>query len=130
MASTKDTAPPTAPTTRLSRGIALAEEHFEKIVRISSWIWSVPSCSGRVPGVYLVDLKHGECSCPDRVPSEAGERCKHEHAARYVKARTFTCDGCAERTRYRVGVEVGEDNLTFFYGMWVCEECAQAHGVA
>jgi hypothetical protein len=122
MTITKDTAPPT---TRLSRGISLAEGRFEEIERTSPWMWSVPSCTGAA--VYTVNLKHGACSCPDRVLE--GERCKHEHAARYVKARTFTCDGCAERTRYRDGVEVGDGNLTFFYGMWVCEECAHAHGV-
>jgi hypothetical protein len=113
------------PSTRLSRGLALAEGRFEEIHRTAPWVWEVPSCTGAA--VYTVNLKHGACSCPDRTPE--GERCKHEHAARYVKARTFTCDGCAERTRYRDGVEVGEDNLTFFYGMWVCEDCALQHGV-
>ncbi len=127
MTTTKDTAPPTVPTTRFERGIALAIERFEEIERIDAYIWSVPSCAGA--GVYIVDLNHGECSCPDRVPSEAGERCKHETAARYVKARTFTCDGCAIRTRYRSGVEVGEDSHLFFEGMWVCEPCAHQHGV-
>ncbi len=113
------------PTTRLQRGISLAEGRLEEIQRTAPWVWSVPSCTGAA--VYTVNFKQGECSCPDRTPE--GGRCKHEYAARYVKARTFTCDGCAIRTRYRSGVEVGEDNHLFFEGMWVCEPCAHQHGV-
>jgi hypothetical protein len=125
MATTKDSAPPAHPSTRFVRGIILAQERFEEIERVRPWIWRVPSCSGS--GTYTVNLKHGECNCPVRPPE--GERCKHLSAARYVKARTFTCDGCAERTRYRDGVVVGEDNHVFFEGMWVCEPCALQHGV-
>ncbi len=109
----------------MERGVALTVAHFDSIWRVSPWLWEVPSCSW--PRRYTVNVKTGECSCPDRPPE--GEECKHTVAARYVKARTFTCDGCAERTRYRDGVEVGDDNLTFFCGMWVCEPCAHQHGV-
>jgi hypothetical protein len=85
----------------------------------------VPSCTGT--GVYACNLKTGECSCPDRVPED--EQCKHEHAARYVKARTATCSGCSGRFRHRDLFEVGEENLTFFPGELLCEECALAHGL-
>jgi hypothetical protein len=116
-------APPT--TTRFERGIALAQERFEEITRVAPWIWSVPSCSG--DGVHAVNLKTGECSCPDRTP--AGETDKHVTAARYVKAKTATCSGCSERVRHRDLHEVGDDNLTFFEGDLVCIGCAGAHGV-
>lgn len=75
---------------RLQRGINLAEERFEEITRTAPWIWSVPSCSGK--GVYAVNLKTSECSCPDRAPE--GERCKHVSAASYVKAKTAVRSGC------------------------------------
>jgi hypothetical protein len=116
---------PAHSSTRLERGITLAEGRFEEITRVAPWLWEVPSCTGA--NVYRTNLKQGHCSCPDRVPE--GERCKHEHAAGYVKGRTFTCDGCAARTRYREGVEVGEDNLTFYPGIWVSGDCALHHGV-
>ncbi len=118
-------APPT--TTRLERGIALAQEHFEEITRVAPWIWSVPSCSG--DGVHDVNLKTGECSCPDRTP--AGETDKHVVAARYVKAKTGLCAGCGSRFRHRDLYEVSEaqDNLTFFEGDLVCIGCAGDHGV-
>jgi hypothetical protein len=44
----KDTAPPTARTSRFSRGLGLAETHFEEITRVAPWVWSVPSCTGGV----------------------------------------------------------------------------------
>lgn len=118
---------PAPPTTRFERGIALAQEYFEEITRVAPYVWSVPHCSG--PGVYVVDLKAGNCSCPDRTPAE--ECCKHETAARYVKAKTATCSGCSERSRHRELVEVSEahDNLTFFEGDLLCIGCAHDHGV-
>jgi hypothetical protein len=125
MAKTIIAHPAQESTTRIERGIALAREHFEEIRRIAPWIWSVPSCSGS--GVYLVDLKHGECSCPDRPPED--ERCKHETAARYVKARTAKCSGCCKRFRHCELYEVGSENLTFFEGELLCEGCSLAHGV-
>jgi hypothetical protein len=107
---------------RLQRGLALAEEHFEEITRVAPYIWSVPSCSGA--GVYVVNLKTSECSCPDRPP--AGERCKHLSAAAYKKARTASCSGCRKRFRHRDLHEVREDHgsLTWFPGDLLCEECA------
>lgn len=124
MTITKDTAPLT---TRLSRGIALAEGRFEEIQRTAPWVWSVPRCTG--PRRHTVDLRDGTCSCPDRVPE--GERCKHEHAARYVKAKTATCSGCGERLRHPELLEVTEDHgsLTWFPGDLLCYACALHHGV-
>lgn len=113
------------PTTRFERGITLAQEHFEEITRKGSYVWEVPSCSGE--HTYTVDLKTGECSCPDRVPED--EACKHTHAARYVKAKTAKCSGCAKRFRHRELYEVGEENLTYFSGELLCEECACSAGV-
>ncbi len=112
-------------TTRFERGIALAQEHFEEITRVAPWIWSVPSET--VAGVYAVNLKTGECSCPDRTPE--GETDKHVVAARYVKAKTAACAGCRGRFRHRELVDVGEGNGTFFEGDLLCRDCARSHGV-
>jgi hypothetical protein len=114
-------------TTRFERGIVLAQEHFEEITRVVPWIWSVPSESG--VGIYVVNLKSGECSCPDRTPE--GETDKHVVAARYVKAKTATCSGCKKRFRHRDLVEVQEDHesLTWFPGQLLCEGCAGDTGV-
>ena len=111
--------------THLQRGIAHAEDHFEEIVRIAPWTYSVPSSSGE--HTYTVDLKTGSCSCPDRVPE--GERCKHVSAAAWVKAKTAKCSGCCKRFRHRDLYSVPEDHLTFFEGELLCEECAGDHGV-
>ncbi len=113
------------PTTCFERGIALAQEHFEEITRVAPWIWSVPSATGA--GVHAVNLKTGECSCEDRTPAD--ETDKHVVAARYKKAKMATCSGCSERLRHRDLYEVGGDNLTFFEGDLVCEDCAANHGV-
>ena len=111
---------------RLQRGINLAEERFEEITRIAPYIWRVPSCSGS--GVYVVNLKTSECSCPDR-PSEH-ERCKHISAASYKKAKTATCSGCGQRFRHRELTEVQEDHesLTWFPGDLLCAGCLRRHG--
>jgi hypothetical protein len=122
MTTTKDTAPPT---TRLSRGLALAETRFEEIERVRPWIWRVPSCSG--PGAHFVDLRHGDCSCPDRVPE--GEECKHTVAARFVKGRTATCSGCGERFRHSELFDVHEDGPTLPEGALVCAACSLVHDV-
>lgn len=99
---------------------------FEEIVRVAPYTYRVPSCSGE--HTYVVDLKHGGCTCRDHPPK--GERCKHSAAAAYKKARTATCSGCGGRFRHRGLVEVGEENLTFFEGDLLCRrECAGAHGV-
>jgi hypothetical protein len=112
---------------RLKRGITLAEERFEEITRTAPYTWSVPSCSGEHR--YVVDLKHGLCTCPDHPPE--GEHCKHHAAASYVKARTAVCCGCAFRKRHRELIEVMEDHesLTWFPGDLLCRECARSHGV-
>ncbi|MDP8951029.1 MAG: hypothetical protein M3N18_02125 [Actinomycetota bacterium] len=109
------TLPPLRLSGRLQRGLDLAEERFEEIVRIRPYIWSVPSCSGT--GVYVVNLATSECSCPDRPPE--GERCKHVSAAAYKKAKTATCSGCRKRFRHRDLYEVNEDHgsLTWFVGV-------------
>ncbi len=91
---------------RLQRGIDFAEERFEEITKIAPWTWQVPSCSG--DHRYVVDLKHGLCTCPDHPPE--GERCKHVSAAAYKKARTATCSGCKNRFRHRELIELGGDN--------------------
>ncbi len=114
--------------TRFERGIALAQERFEEIFRVAPWTWSVPACSGERR--YVVDLKRGLCTCPDHPPE--GERCKHETAARYVKARTTTCSGCGGRFRHRELVELHEDNhdnLTHFHGDLLCHQCARHAGI-
>jgi hypothetical protein len=130
MATTKSSASPAHPSTlklsaRLQRGIDLAEERFEEIVRARAWVWEVPSCSGEKP--YTVNLKTMSCSCPDRPPE--GERCKHISAAAYKKAKTATCIGCGDCFRHRDLYDVGEDSLTFFEGDVLCGGCASAHGV-
>lgn len=124
MTITKDTAPTTR-TTRLARGLALAEGRFEEIQRTAPWVWSVPSCTGAA--VYTVNLKHGTCSCPDRVPD--GEECKHTVAARFVKGRTATCSGCGERFRHSELFDVHEDGPTLAEGSLVCASCALVHDV-
>lgn len=123
------------PSTRFERGIALAQDRFEEIGRVAPWIWSVPSCSGEQVR-HTVNLKASICSCPDDPPGgrrgEAGERCKHETAARYVKARIATCTGCGGRFRHRDLVELHEynhDDLTHFHGDLLCRKCADAAGV-
>ncbi len=137
MSTTKDSAlaHPTAPaprplrlSARLQRGIELAEERFEEITKIAPWTWEVPSCSG--DHRYVVDLKHGLCTCPDHPPE--GERCKHVSAAAYKKARTAPCSGCRKRFRHRDLVELNEDNhdnLTYFHGDLLCRGCADSSGV-
>jgi hypothetical protein len=119
-------AQPARPSTRHERGIALGIERFEDIVRVGSWEWEVPSCSG--DHSYVVNLKNpATCPCPDRTPE--GEEDKHLVAARYKKAKTATCIGCGGRFRHRDLFDVGEDSLTFFEGDALCGGCARDHGV-
>ena len=68
-------------TTRLQRGIRLFNERGHEITRTPGGTYRVPSCTGE--GHYVVYLGGFEfCSCPDhRRAKEAGERCKHFHAA-------------------------------------------------
>jgi hypothetical protein len=118
MVDTIRIAQPAPSTTCVTRGLALAQEYFEEITRVSPWIWSVPSATGA--GIYACNLKTGECSCEDRTP--AGEADKHVVAAKYKKAKTATCSGCSERLRHRDLVEVVE-SLTYFEGDLLCPEC-------
>lgn len=123
---------------RVTRGIALAEERFDEIVRIKPWTWIVPSAEAPSieDGAYIVNLKHGICSCPDYreriargyVAPDVTD-CKHIVAATYVQARTAQCAGCRGRFRARDLYEVGDDHLTFFEGDELCESCAMNHGV-
>jgi hypothetical protein len=113
--------------TREARGIALAKDHFEEIVKIRPWTWSVPPSSGQ--GFYEVNLRYEVCSCPDRVPE--GQRCKHVIAALYVKARTGQCVGCRGTFRHLDLIEVMDyhESLTWFEGDILCIDCARATGV-
>ena len=77
MAITKDTVPPS---TRVTRGIALADEHEDRIVRIYSHTWTVPSCTGGE--TYVVRTDRGTCDCPDHAPA-----CKHAVAVEIVASR-------------------------------------------
>jgi len=124
MAATESSASVAHPSNRFTRGITLAQEHFEEITRVAPYIWSVPSESG--PGVYAVNLKTSECTCPDRVPE--GEADKHVVAARYVKAKTAPCAGCGQRVRFRDLLPAPEDHLTFYPEDELCRECATGHG--
>jgi len=73
------------PSTRLQRGIALQRERGHEITRTTGGTYRVPSCTGDASyHVYLGEFTF--CSCPDhRRAKEAGERCKHVHAA-YIAA--------------------------------------------
>lgn len=68
---------------RIQRGIDLVQARPDEITCVlAPSIWSVPAFP--VSGVYIVDLEHGECSCPDRLPE--GGRCAHFFAAAYANA--------------------------------------------
>jgi hypothetical protein len=114
------------PETRALRGLALFRQRGEEIEHVKGWLWAVPSCSGE--GLYLVDLKAGECECRDRPP--AGEVCKHTAAATIARAKSGECAGCSKKVRHRDLYPVPEDHLTFFEGDELCLSCACAHGVA
>ena len=73
-------------TTRLQRGVRLFHERGSEIERATANTYSVPSCTGE--GSYLVYLDLRACTCPDhRRAKEAGERCKHFHAAGIYAAK-------------------------------------------
>ncbi len=82
-----DTTTVAAKTTRLQRGVRLFHERGHEIERTPGGTYRVPSCSGEAS--YVVYL--GEvtcCSCPDhRRAREAGEFCKHVHAAHIFSAK-------------------------------------------
>ena len=116
------------PTTREARGLRLAESRFGEIQPVSPGVWSVPSCSGE--NVYVVRLRHESCNCPDYQLRSLP--CKHLYAARVVKAKTATCDGCGDLLPRRDLVEVLEDNhdgIRYFDGERVCRPCADRDGV-
>ena len=116
--------------TREDRGIQLAKAHFDEIVKIRPWTWSVPSCSGR--GSYEVNLKHQSCSCPDAEYRSTGEPCKHSYALSYVLAKSGQCAGCRKRFWWRDLIEVQDwhESMTWFPGDLLCQGCARATGVA
>jgi hypothetical protein len=127
MATTDFTAP-AHPSTREQRGLDLYRERGDEIKHVRRSVWSVPSCTR--PGVYLVDLAGGVCTCGDMPP--AGEGCKHETAATIAHAKSGACAGCGLRFRRRELVECVEgnhDNLTYFDGDLLCPTCADNAGV-
>jgi hypothetical protein len=114
--------------TRERRGLELYRERAEEIEHVKGSVWSVPSCTR--PGVYLVDLTGGVCTCPDMPP--AGEVCKHTTAATIAHAKSGVCSGCGLRFRRRELVECVEgshDGLTYFDSDHLCRSCANAAGV-
>ncbi len=74
-------------TTRLQRGITLAQERGEEIIHEGRGVYIVPGCSG---GSYRVDLAvfGGEetCSCPDHT-RHPELTCKHLAAAAIFRAK-------------------------------------------
>ena len=74
-------------TTRLQRGIRLFHERGHEITRTPGGTYRVPSCTDEAR--YVVYLGEFEfCSCPDhRHAKQAGERCKHAHAAEIAAAK-------------------------------------------
>ena len=117
------------PSTREARGLRLAELRFEEIHPVSPGVWSVPSCSGE--NTYLVRLRHESCNCPDF--RHHHRPCKHLYAARVVKAKTASCEGCSKRFRHRDLVEATEENSAFtlsvFVGERYCRRCAGDRGI-
>ncbi len=119
------------PTTREGRGLALFRTRGAEIRHVRGPVWSVPSCDRSKPGVYLVDLADGICTCGDIPP--AGEVCKHQSAATIARAKSGVCAGCGRRVRRRDLVELHEgnhDDLTYFHGDLLCPTCADGAGVA
>jgi hypothetical protein len=113
---------------REERGLALFRERSEEIRHLRGQAWSVPSCTR--PGVYVVDLASGICTCADTPP--AGEVCKHVTAATVARAKSAVCSGCSVRSRRREMVELHEDNhdnLTYFHGDRLCRRCADGAGI-
>jgi hypothetical protein len=119
---------PTRNDTREARGLALYRERGAEIKHVRGSVWSVPSCTR--PGVYLVDLADGVCTCGDMPP--AGQVCKHETAAIIARAKSSVCAGCGLRFRRRELVDLAEgshDDLTYFDGDHLCPACADSAGV-
>ncbi len=74
-------------TDRLQRGVRLFRERGAEITRTTGGTYIVPSCTGE--GHYVVYLGQiTTCSCPDsRRAKDAGEFCKHVHAAHIAAAK-------------------------------------------
>jgi len=70
MTTTTTIPEPTTTDTREGRGLALYRERGDEIKHVRGSIWSVPSCTR--PGVYLVDLRAGICTCGDMPPAGLG----------------------------------------------------------
>ncbi len=79
MANTESSAP-AHPSTRVTRGIALANEQADRIWRVFPHTWEVPSCTGT--GTYIVRTDRGTCDCPDIALA-----CKHAVAVEIVASR-------------------------------------------
>lgn len=112
--------------TREERGIRLAEEHFDSILR--SWrpggLWKVPGAGGKAWDVYY--SRNGEgCTCPDFRHRKSV--CKHLYAAAVVAAKSAICCGCGRRVRKSEIRDVPEDSssLTYFGGERLCRRCWQ-----
>lgn len=74
-------AQPAHQSTRVTRGITLAEEQDQRINRIYyPHTWEVPSCTG--PATYTVRTDRSTCDCPDNNPA-----CKHLVAVEVVASR-------------------------------------------
>ena len=80
MATTKDSASTALPSTRVLRGIKLANEQAHRINRIFAHTWEVPSCTGT--RTYIVRTDRGTCDCPD-----LDRGCKHLVAVEIVASR-------------------------------------------
>ena len=114
--------------TREQRGIALYEEHGERI-RFEGGVWLVPS-QGAGTSVYEVTIgRRGDvCECADF--EHRGLPCKHIAAATIARAKTAPCSGCSGRFAHRELEEVTEDHssLTWFVGDRLCPGCVDACG--
>jgi hypothetical protein len=130
MAKSTIAQPGQEPQTRIDRGRKLYAEHAEQIWfdrRLRCWI--VPSQHDGT-SVYEVRLgREEECECKDFEYRSPASGCIHIIAATLCKAKTFACCGCGDRFPNRELVEVGGDNLTFFEGDPLCEQCGFDHGV-
>lgn len=118
--------PHPTPTTREQRGLALFRDQGDRIEHLDGYRWSVPSCSGE--NVYITDLRHQSCTCPDH--RRHGIACKHLHAATVARAKSADCGGCGIRVRRREMVDVPDDHPTL--GGLVeelCGDCARSQGI-
>jgi hypothetical protein len=116
---------------RVERGRKLYAEHADEI-RFDpvEKVWLVPS-QNDATSLYEATLSpRGEyCECADFEYRSPEGGCVHIIAATLRKAKTFACCGCGDRFPNRELVEVGGDNLTFFEGDPLCEQCGLDHGV-